>query len=821
MASLSTDQSSARRTFANAHLPAQAHGLVSADHQQLAAASASSQNPQHDHASNHIGQSPCNDVIPSLSNEHPKAPSMDGLETTPVLTTQILSSASDESATQLSSSDDSAKPPSLDGKSVASITTFAMDEKESLRPDDSASVLAIEDDDTYSASAVGSRLSSETGARAFRDQLLEITSRGPALRQSGPTSRPDSTTNAPIGTLYVPPPIGSSATLPGYVQPPTNAGRPEDVLPDAKLLEALNNPRDRIWVLKLEQDIIDFVKDPAYVCLNPQDGHSANHRYSEHSLDLPQCNSFYRMLAHKLADYYILGHAVDGSISAVRLYKTPNCRIAPPLTGIATPPTTTSTPPPAAPQMKILRRGGDAPLNGLSKSNSDGGDSADSDKNKPLTREQREQRYELARLRILGSAKPTEDTLLVKEKEESRPSSVAGKKKPKKQRSNSDDDFEARSAYSTFVTPQNGAPDGGNMVYYPAFPGGAQNAPGMYNGAPLAPAAQNSYNAVYGSMTPSQAAPYPWLQQGYSGYSDPNNQTQHNANDLSADFQAMSFQGQSGPTSPPPQAGPYGYGSPQNQQQQQYSGWPQMVPNQPGYPGSPNFSGQFASRPQSSASHGSATHGYPYGVPMNQMQMPDNYMGYPNQAMAGAYNRGNFNPQSQAFIPGYQPHYGAPMAPNNNMGFNSAYPGSHALQRQNSSQSQASSYGGQSSGQNSRPPHPLPQPVFSPHVPMPFQNSQRQAGTPSRPGTTSAADSNSSAPSSIAKWGTPASLPAKPPPPAATNSFDMSRMPHAQQNGAPYSPGASGRLPGVGGQGFHALPSMVALRTGQAPRSGQ
>jgi hypothetical protein len=284
MASLSTDQSSARRTFANAHLPAQAHGLVSVDHQQLAAASASSQSSQHDNASNHIGQSSRNDsspsassgnLNPSSSNEHPRAPSMDGLETTPVLTTQTLSGASDESATQLSSSDDSAKPPSLDGKSVASITTFAMDEKESLRPDDSASVLATEDDDTYSA--VGSRLGSETGARAFRDQLLEITSRGPALRQSGPTSRPDSAINAPIGTLYVPPPIGSSASLPGYVQPPATAGRPEDVLPDAKLLEALNNPRDRIWVLKLEQDIIDFVKDPTYVCLDFRDVNLTDH----------------------------------------------------------------------------------------------------------------------------------------------------------------------------------------------------------------------------------------------------------------------------------------------------------------------------------------------------------------------------------------------------------------------------------------------------------------------------------------------------------------------------------------------------------------
>jgi hypothetical protein len=539
-----------------------------------------------------------------------------------------------------------------------------------------------------------------------------------------------------------------------------------------------------------------------------------DYHYSEHSLDLPQCNSFYRMLAHKLADYYFLGHAVDGTISAVRLYKTPNCRVAPPLTAIATPPLSTNTPPPAAPQMKILRRGGDAPP---PKSNSDGGDSGDSDKNKPLTREQREQRYELARLRILGSAKPTEDMSLIKDKDESRSSSVAGKKKPKKQRSNSDDDFEARSAYSTFVSPQNGATDGGNMVYYPAFPGGPQGAPGMYGAAPAASVAQNSYNAVYGPA-PSQGGSYPWLQQDYSGYNASHGQAQHKANDLSADFQAMSFQAQPGPTSPPSSVRPYNYGSPQNQQQQQqpHPQWPQMMPYQAGYPGSPNYGNQFASRPHSAASHGSATHGYPYGMPVNQMQMPEGYMGFQNQAMAGAFNRGAFNPQSQAFIPGYQPHYGAAMSPHNNMPFNSAYP----LQRQNSGQSQASSYGGQS---NSRPLHPLPQPVFSPHVTMPYsnQNAQRQAAPLSRPGTNTTADNGNDAPSTIAKWGTPASLPAKPPPPAATGSFDMNRMAHGQQNGAPYSPGAGTRLPGVGGQGFHPLPPMINLRSGQTPRGGQ
>lgn len=47
----------------------------------------------------------------------------------------------------------------------------------------------------------------------------------------------------------------------------------------------------------------------------------------EHAYDVPQCNSFYRMLAHKLADYYLLGHVVDATVSSVRLYKTQNCRL--------------------------------------------------------------------------------------------------------------------------------------------------------------------------------------------------------------------------------------------------------------------------------------------------------------------------------------------------------------------------------------------------------------------------------------------------------------------------------------------------------------
>jgi hypothetical protein len=65
------------------------------------------------------------------------------------------------------------KPPSLDGKSITSGTTFALDEKESLRPDDSASVKAAEDDDTFSGMGsivAGSRIGSEAAGRAYRAQ---------------------------------------------------------------------------------------------------------------------------------------------------------------------------------------------------------------------------------------------------------------------------------------------------------------------------------------------------------------------------------------------------------------------------------------------------------------------------------------------------------------------------------------------------------------------------------------------------------------------------------------------------------------------------
>lgn len=843
MASISLDAAAAKRTFANvaasASIPAQTLGLSTSnninDDHQPSNGTINGAPPNVSHPPENARISP---AIPKKLVQNASKPLQTPLtgvsiETKPLIQSPGVNSdrdsrlsgptssgLSDENSTQFSSSDTSAKPASLDGKSVASGTTFAMDEKESLRPDDSASVKAIEDEDVYSPpdpAAVDSQFDSETGARAFRDQLQEITSMGPpAARPPIPASRPDSR-SAPIeALLYTPSALPLPGQLPVFAQPPQALpGKPAEFPPDQKLLEAISNPRDRIWVLKLEQDIIDFVKDS-----------------KEPFVDLPQCNSFYRMLAHKLADYYLLGHAVESTVASVRLYRTPTCRIAPPLGALTNPSTASNTPPPSAPQVKILRRGGEATL---SKASSETGDS-DGDKAKTtLTREEREQRYEQARLRIMGSAKPEVDSPASKEKDESRSSSAAGKKKPKKQRTNSEDGFEARSAYSTYnpTAPyaHSSAPENsGTPAYYHPY---TEHGPGMYNTANAANVnayTPQTYNAVYGGQNMPSQAQYPWLQQNYSSYSDTHNQhwdqSSQNGNDLSADFQqAMSFQqaNMHGSPSTQSQAASFGFA---NQGQPQQS-WSQGVA--PNYPMSQGFPSYGASdRPTSSASHGSQ---YGYGV-------SGQYMGYGNAAMNGGFRAPAFNPNSQAFIPGYQ----ATSGPQNFMvgmggtsnGY-SSYGPMHALQRQESSQSQGSLYNGQRSNNdngNGRVSsagmmHPLPQPVFSPNVTMPQPTVKTGQSTPSRPpngnGATerSPGPANGSSGSTIAKWGTPASLPAKPPPPAS-ESLDMNRLQGQRAPG--FNTAAAARLPGMGAPGYHSLPSMAGMRGGaggQGARNGQ
>jgi hypothetical protein len=177
--------------------------------------------------------------------------------TTPVADECAVKITNDDASTQLSS-DGSTKPLSFDCKSVASGATFGLDEKESLRPDDSASVRAIVEDDEYLSApgsvVAGSRVNSDIGANAFREQLRDI-----ALMNVTPARN---------GTHAFQGPIMSNVTIaqPSAIQPGLiSAGSSQSMslpihgVPDEKLIEALQSPRDRVWVLKLEQDIIDFI----------------------------------------------------------------------------------------------------------------------------------------------------------------------------------------------------------------------------------------------------------------------------------------------------------------------------------------------------------------------------------------------------------------------------------------------------------------------------------------------------------------------------------------------------------------------------------
>ncbi|KAM4601565.1 R3H domain-containing protein 1-like [Polymixia lowei] len=71
-----------------------------------------------------------------------------------------------------------------------------------------------------------------------------------------------------------------------------------------------NNPRDRITLLKLEQDILDFISN----------NESQKRKF-------PPMTSYHRMLLHRVAAYFGMDHNVDPSGKSVVINKTANTRI--------------------------------------------------------------------------------------------------------------------------------------------------------------------------------------------------------------------------------------------------------------------------------------------------------------------------------------------------------------------------------------------------------------------------------------------------------------------------------------------------------------
>nr|GLL20736.1 uncharacterized protein LOC109186796 [Ipomoea trifida] len=166
------------------------------------------------------------------------------------------------------------------------------------------------------------------------------------------------------------------------------SGVPEDVVNsvDQFLREALQNPRERLSVLRMEQDVEKFIKDPTQQQMEFQ--------------QLP--TSYLRLAAHRVAQHYSLQSTVlvdsgvpDGSASRIIVRKTSECRL--PSIRLADIPVTFPQDDAGAIKVAIKQR--------PQKSSQAGGSSGShSQKNRtPKSVEERKEEYNRARARIFNS----------------------------------------------------------------------------------------------------------------------------------------------------------------------------------------------------------------------------------------------------------------------------------------------------------------------------------------------------------------------------------------------------------------------------------
>ncbi|KAL8711378.1 MAG: hypothetical protein Q9220_004275 [cf. Caloplaca sp. 1 TL-2023] len=662
----------------------------------------------------------------------------------------------------------STKPASPDRKSTASGATFAMDEKESLRPDDSASVKAAEEEDSYSGTGSGapsSRVESEAGARAFRDQFHEISERIGRVPDrpvvAGHRGIPGVEAEVVNGAvpsmsrgLQDPVPAKGSSVAPIVIP-----GFPIEYRdPDEKLLEALESPKDRL----------------------------------EPTLELRSPNSFHRLLAHKLADYYALTHHVDGTMSAVKLYRTPYCRIRTPLTAFPQANVNTDVAASAQPAVRIMRRAGlakdgqrlesdpntTASSIAPSKTGSENGEDSgrvtglvsptESDLGKDRltqTREEREAKYKEARDRIF---KDNNDNVPHQEAGLgiSRTNSSSAKRKARKHR-NTDDGFEARSHFTAYypTMPYSGstfeqipAPS----AYY--HPYATQQYPTFEPAAESPTMLSTTYDSGFQSMpnTPGYSLPG----QQYSIMNGTANGGYNNMQPYIEQSNAQPHLEQM---------------QPMHQQYYQQSQFSPSIGQQSPAMSSPSLNGSTQmTRPHSQTSDlqwSQLNHHYPYQQPRAQQQycppqqqfqvqmpapptIPYQYGQLPYQPslpgsrnahpLPGSYNRQQaFNPQTRSFVPSSssQPPFV-----------------SNGLSDANA----ANQYAGTASSTPSLPyqfpSYPTTQLPVMPQFGS-FSPSSEQKPYASRKHQSSSNESIPHAKSSLAKWGTPANLPPKPPPP--------------------------------------------------------
>ncbi|KAI8328102.1 single-stranded nucleic acid binding R3H [Chlamydoabsidia padenii] len=88
----------------------------------------------------------------------------------------------------------------------------------------------------------------------------------------------------------------------------------KDVELDEFIVTLLSKPSERMFLLKLEQDLTHFIRN-----------------YQMYRLDLPQMNSYQRLMVHKVAPYFHLSHFFDPLRQSIFLCKNPHTKV--PTTG--------------------------------------------------------------------------------------------------------------------------------------------------------------------------------------------------------------------------------------------------------------------------------------------------------------------------------------------------------------------------------------------------------------------------------------------------------------------------------------------------------
>ncbi|KAL9608055.1 MAG: hypothetical protein Q9167_007095 [Letrouitia subvulpina] len=642
----------------------------------------------------------------------------------------------DDEQTHISTS--STKPASIDGKSTASGTAFALDEKESLRPDDSASTKAVEEEDLYSGSGTGapsSRVGSEAGSRAFRDQFNEVSENmghvvhRPNLASQEIPGIEEENSHAADSSIASSAPAARSAVAGGATASSSINGSTFSVVyqePDEKLFEALDSPKDRSFVFGLEQEIIKFIRDskiptPLSVLSPTPPSNGAP------SLTQPAVQIMRRTGAVREGSNVESGGTTAAS------------SISPSRGGSETGDESQRAPGIASPANSSVAR-----------------------EKTTLTREEREAKYKETRDRIWKDLDEPENNEASNNHEEvpgmSRTSSSSGKKKSRKNKM-IDDGFQARSQFNAYYPTMQFS----NAVFDqtttpPSFfnPYGPQHNTGIGQpGAVAPPMYQQSFNQPFQNPLHTQGYPmgthlFPTMNvpsmNGLNGSQNPQYSPQ-----MSAQFYQQPHPpalGQQSPTiSSPGISTGIQLSRPHSQMSDQP--WQSNGYNSP-YQQQSRIHQQMCipATQDRNTMTGMPTIPYQYGQLPFQSSVPGTKNAHP---LPGSYNRQSFNPKTRSFVPGtinggpYTPPLNHKADDSMGNGQSPSFPnGNHSIptsQQNGSGQARLMpQFGSFTPVQDSKA-----------HVPRKNNiNSSNQQGP---------------TPSSLAKWATPASLPPKPPPP--------------------------------------------------------